>query len=115
MNEQQVCVVRRRRSRTEVEQLVAQYEASGLSRIEFCAKHELSLSTFSRHRKRRARQVPSPASPLLAVELSAPPQSAVAIASGALAVVLRTGRRIEVSRGFDAGALEQLVRVLEGA
>jgi hypothetical protein len=32
-----------------------------------------------------------------------------------LAVVLPSGRRIEVSRGFDAGALEQLVRVLEGA
>jgi hypothetical protein len=31
--------------------LVAKYETSGLSRIEFCAKHELSLSTFSRHRK----------------------------------------------------------------
>jgi len=32
----------------------------------------------------------------------------------ALAVVLRSGRRIEVGRGFDTGALEQLVRVLEG-
>ena len=115
MNEQQVCVARRRRSRTEVEQLVAEYETSGLSRIEFCAKHELSLSTFSRHRKWRARQVPSPSNPLLAVELSAPSRAAVTVASGALAVVLRGGRRIEVSAGFDAGALERLVRVLEGA
>jgi hypothetical protein len=32
----------------------------------------------------------------------------------ALAVVLRSGRRIEVERGFDTGVLEQLVRVLEG-
>jgi hypothetical protein len=32
----------------------------------------------------------------------------------ALAVVLRSGRRIEVGRGFDTGALEQLIRVLEG-
>ena len=31
-----------------------------------------------------------------------------------LAVVLRGGRRIEVGRGFDTGALEQLVCVLEG-
>jgi hypothetical protein len=30
-----------------------------------------------------------------------------------LAVVLACGRRIEVRRGFDVGALEQLVRVLE--
>ena len=107
MNEQQVCVVRRRRSRTEVEQLVAEYEASGLSRIEFCTRHGLSLSTFNRHRKRRARQVPSPVSPLLAVELSAPPPVAVATTSSALAVVLRSGRRIEVSRGFDVGVLER--------
>jgi transposase-like protein len=106
MNEQQVSVVRRRRSRTEVEQLVAEYEASGLSRIEFCTKHGLSLSTFSRHRKRRARQVPSPANPLLAVELSAPSRAAVSAASSALAVALRGGRRIEVSGGFDVGALE---------
>jgi hypothetical protein len=115
MNEQQVCVARHRRSRAEVEQLIAKYETSGLSRIEFCAKHELSLSTFSRHRKRRTRQVPSPPNPLLAVELSAPSRAAVTAVSSALAVVLRTGRRIEVGRGFDAGALEQLVRVLEWA
>jgi hypothetical protein len=114
MNEQQVCEVRRRRSRTEVEQLVASYEASGLTRIEFCVRHGLSLSTFSRHRKRREPQVPSSPNSLLAVELS-PPQASVAAASGALVVALRGGRRIEVSCGFDAGALEQLVRVLEGA
>jgi len=29
--------------------------------------------------------------------------------------VLRSGRRIEVGRGFDTGALEQLMRVLEAA
>jgi transposase-like protein len=114
MNEQQVCEVRRRRSRTEVEQLVANYEASGLTRVAFCARHGLSLSTFSRHRKRRERQAASSPNPLLAVELS-PPRASVAAAGGALAVVVRGGRRIEVSRGFDAGALRQLVRVLEGA
>ena len=31
----------------------------------------------------------------------------------ALAVVLLSGRRIEVKRGFDAHTLEQLVRLLE--
>jgi hypothetical protein len=31
-----------------------------------------------------------------------------------LVVQLRGGRRVEVGRGFDPGALEQLVRVLEG-
>ena len=32
---------------------------------------------------------------------------------GELAVLLSTGRRIEVKRGFDAGTLRQLVAVLE--
>src|ERR1017187_345493 len=43
MNEQQVCVVGRRRSRAEVEQLVAEFESSGLSRIEFCRERGLAF------------------------------------------------------------------------
>jgi hypothetical protein len=38
--------VRRRRSRAEAEQLVAEYEASGLSQVEFCRKQGLSLTTL---------------------------------------------------------------------
>jgi hypothetical protein len=51
---------------------------------------------------------------LLAVEVSGRAPAPVAATGSALAVVLRFGRRIEVGRGFDTGALEQLVRVLEG-
>jgi hypothetical protein len=51
---------------------------------------------------------------LLSVEVSGRAAAAVAATGSALAVVLRGGRRIEVGRGFDACALEQLVRVLEG-
>jgi hypothetical protein len=40
--------------------------------------------------------------------------SAQAGASG-LALVLRSGRRIEIGRGFDAKTLEQLVHLLEPA
>ena len=115
MNEEQVCVVRRRRSRAEVEQLVAEYEASGLNRSEFCRERGLALSTLGRYRRGREQQAPACANPLLAVELSNRPQASVAAAGSALAVVLRGGRRIEVGRGFDAGALEELLRVLEGA
>jgi hypothetical protein len=35
--------------------------------------------------------------------------------SGRLAVVLRRGRRVEVSEGFDAATLERLLAVLEQA
>jgi transposase-like protein len=114
MNEEQVCAVRRRRSRQEVEQVVAEYESSGLSRIEFCRERGLALSTLGRYRRRRERQAPTGSNALLAVEVSGGAPAPVAAMGSALAVVLRGGRRIEVGRGFDTGALEQLVRVLEG-
>src|ERR1039457_4083269 len=114
MNEEQVCVVGRRRSRHEVEQVVAEFESSGLSRIEFCRQRGLALSTLGRYRKRRARQAPAVSSALLAVQVSGRTPAPLGATGSALVVVLRGGRRIEVGRGFDTGALEQLVRVLEG-
>ena len=115
MNEEQVCKVPRRRSRQEVEQLVTEYESSGLSRSEFCRERGLSLSTLSRYRERRARQTPTGRNGLVAVEVSGRAPASIAATGSALAVVLSGGRRIEVGRGFDASALAQLVRVLEGA
>jgi hypothetical protein len=114
MNEQQVCAVRRRRSRHEVEQLVAEFESSGLNRSEFCRERGLALSTLSRYRRRREEQAPAGSNTLLAVEVPGQATGSVASAGGALTVVLRGGRRVEVGRGFDAGTLEQLVDVLEG-
>ena len=114
MNEEQVCAVRRRRSRQEVEQVVAEYESSGLSQIEFCRKRGVALSTLGRYRSRQGRQAAAGSNALLAVEVGGRTRAPIAATSGALAVVLRSGRRIEVGRGFDTGALEQLVRVLEG-
>ena len=114
MNEEQVCAVRRRRSRQEVEQVVAEYESSGLSRIEFCRERGVALSTLGRYRSRQQRQASAGNNVLLAVEVSGRALAPMAATGGALAVVLRSGRRIEVGRGFDTGALEQLVRVLEG-
>ena len=93
--------------------MVSEFESSGLSRIEFCRERGLALSTLGRYR-RRERQAPSGSSALLAVEVSGRTPAPLGATVSALAVVLRGGRRIEVGRGFDACALEQLVRVLEG-
>ena len=109
MSEEQVGRKGRRRSRAEAGQVVAEYEASGLSRQEFCVKHGLTLVTLDRYRKRRVqRQEASGSSQWVAVELSG-----VSGPGSALAVVLLSGRRIEVNRGFDANTLGQLVRLLE--
>jgi hypothetical protein len=114
MNEEQVFAVPRRRSRQEVDQLVAEYESSGLSRQEFCRERGVGLSTLDRYRTRRKRQPASGSNALLPVEVSVRTPTPAVGTGSALAVVLRGGRRIEVGRGFDTRSLEQLVRVLEG-
>ena len=73
MNEQeQVGPRRRRRSRAEAGQLVVEYEASGLSRAEFCRGRGLSWATLLRYRKwhREAGVETSPGIRWVSVELS---------------------------------------------
>ena len=103
---------RRRRSPAEIAELVAAYEASGLSRTEFCRTHELSLSTLNRYRNRRT-QAETASVNLLAVELCARHPAAGEATHSGLAVTLAGCRRIEVARGFDAATLVQLLGVLE--
>ena len=106
--------VRRRRSRAEVEQLVSEFETSGLNRTEFCRAHGLSLSTLTRYRNRKSQQSGTATQTrLLAVELSEPGSGWSAGAGSGLAVVSAGGWRIEVASGFDGVTLGRLLRVLE--
>lgn len=103
-----------RRSRREVEDLVAKYAGSGLKPSEFCRKHGLALSTLGRHRKQlEHRHQGGGGNALLAVEVCGAPAASGNWKGNSMAVVLGNGRRIEVERGFDAGTLQQLVGVLE--
>jgi hypothetical protein len=108
----QVREVRRRRNRAEAEQIVAAFEASGLSRVEFCQSQGLSLATLARYRKRRAQTAAGSGNRWLAVEVSSVRTAENSTASG-LAIALAGGRRIEVGRGFDGQTLVQLLGVLE--
>jgi hypothetical protein len=114
MSEEQLGGARRRRSRAEVDQLVAEYEASGLTRQEFCVRHGLALATLDRYRKRQQQRCESSSADgrFIRVELSGAKQAA-GQGSSDLIVLLSNTRRIEVKRGFDADMLAQLVRVLE--
>jgi transposase-like protein len=106
--------IRRRRSRAEVEQLVAEYEVSGLGRTAFCQQKGLSLSTLARYRKQQ--QTVGEAAEgkrCLAVEVSGRAAVAGGERASGLAVVLAGGRRIEVGRGFDAETLTRLLAVVE--
>jgi hypothetical protein len=107
----QVVEVRRRRTRAEAEQVAGEYEGSGLSRVEFCRKHGLSLATPARYRKRQAQGAAVVGRRWLAVEVAS--SNATPEGSSGLAVALPGGRRIEVGCGFDSHTLAQLLSVLE--
>jgi hypothetical protein len=109
----QVVGVRRRRSRAEAQQLVAEYEASGLSRAEFCRERQLSLATLARYRQRQSQSQAAPGTRWLAVEVSGVGPRLETGTSSGLVVALAGGRRIEVGRGFDGRTLGELVGLLE--
>ena len=114
MDEQaQVVSVGRRRSRGETEQLVAEYEASGLSRADFCRQRGLSLATLARYRKRQAQANAARGVRWMEVEVSGNGPAPESGGTSGLTVALKSGRRIEVARRFDARTLAQLLAVLE--
>ena len=107
--------IKRRRSRAEIQQLVSEFEASGLGRTAFCQQRGLSVSTLARYRKRQEQKAAETAEGKRWLAVEVPGSTAVAGAERAsgLAVVLRGGRRIEVGCGFDAGTLQRLLGVVE--
>jgi hypothetical protein len=120
MSGEQRAAARKRRTRAEVQQLVAEFVSSGMRRSEFCRSRGLSFSTLHRHLKKRRwkrrRRPASSAGRLVKVELAArksPPTQHEP--SCGLAVVLSVGRRIEVQRDFDTTTFERLVSLLERA
>lgn len=116
MDEQQKeAPARRRRSRAEAEQLVAEFEASGLSRTEFCRSRRLSLATLARYLKRLQEGGAGSASSgrWIAVELADAGSGRGGGADSGLSIALAAGRRIEIGRGFDGQTLVTLLSVLE--
>jgi hypothetical protein len=110
--------VRRRRSRVEVEKLVAEYEASGLTREGFCQQRDLSVAALDKYRRRAQKWARSGAGPMLPVEVvlsTAQGSKCAARGDCGLVVESRSGRRIEVGRGFDAETLERLLTILDKA
>lgn len=110
-DEAEVVEGRHRRTRAEAEQVAGEYESSGLSRVEFCRKHGLSLATLARYRKRQAQGDAAGERRWLAVEVTG--ANGPTLESSGLAVALPGGRRVEVGRGFDAHTLARLLSVLE--
>jgi hypothetical protein len=109
----------KRRTRAEVQQLVAEFVSSWMRQSEFCQSRGLSFSRLDRDLKKRRwkrkRSAVSSASPLVAVELDARKSPKQHEPSCGLAVVLPGGRRIEVHPDFDTSTFERVVGILERA
>jgi hypothetical protein len=107
----------KRRTRAEVQKLVAEFMSSGMRRSEFCQSRGLSFSTLDRHlKKRRCKRRARPASSagrLVPVALATKKSPTPHEASCGLAVVLSGRRRIEVCSDFDTNTFERLVSALE--
>jgi hypothetical protein len=111
--------VPKRRTRAEVQELVAEFMSSGMRRSEFCRSRQLSFSTLDRHlKKRRWKRMRRPVSSvgrLVPVELAARKSPTQREPGCGLVVVLSGGRRIEVHPDFDTNTFERLVSALERA
>jgi hypothetical protein len=109
-------VVRRRRSQAEAEALVTEFEASGLLREAFCQQRGLAVGTLDKYRRRVDKGKQSSNGSMVPVEVvwsTGQKPNGDAGRDGVLVVELRSGLRIEVRRGFDAGTLERLLTVLD--
>lgn len=103
--------IKRRRSRSEVDRLVATYDSSGLTQREFCTQHGFALATLARYRRRRQETTQEcDGARFVAVEMAGVEQRK---AASRLTLVLASGRRIEVGDDFAPETLRQLVRALE--
>ena len=96
----------RRRSAEEIQQLVEQYRASGLTQIDYCRQRGMVLSTLGRYLRRQH----STKQRLVRVKV----QSGAGPVAG-FALLLGNGRRIECGWAFGDGELTRLIRVAESA
>ena len=81
--------MQQRRTRAEIEQIVAEFTGGGVNRTEFCRRHGMSLGTLNRYLKQRREQGGSCAADdgLVTVELVGT-KLATERDAGGLAVVL---------------------------
>jgi len=96
----------RRRSPEEIERLVQQYRASGLTQIEYCRQNGIVLSSLQRYLRQRSGSEQR----LVRVKVESGPGP-----EAGFALVLANGRRIESDWQFGDAELSRLIRVAESA
>lgn len=96
----------RRRGTEEIEQVLEQYRASGLTQSAYCRQTGMVLSTLGRYLRRGT----GTGQQLIRVKVESPAEPATGFA-----LVLTNGRRIESAWEFGEAALARLIRTAEGA
>ena len=96
----------RRRNSEEMQQVVEQFRASGLSQIEYCRQTGTVLSTLGRY----LRRINNPEQQLVRVKVEGPPDP-----DTGFVLMLGNGRRIAGGWGFGEAELARLIRVAERA
>ena len=95
----------KQRSAEEIDQLVEQYRASGLTQLDYCRQSGMVLSTLGRYLRRRS----GGEQRLVRVKVAAPESD------GGFVLVLGNGRRIASDWAFADAELARLIRVAESA
>ena len=98
----------RRRSAEEIQQVLEQYRAAGLSQREFCQQTGMKLSTLGRY-ARREKKAEQPQQ-LVRVKVESPAEP-----GRGFVLMLGNGRRIASGWEFGEAALARLIRVAESA
>lgn len=101
------------RTQQEIEQMIAAYEQSGLTRREYCEQQKVPLTSFDYYRHRHRKQAATAAGQLVKVELQ--DRSRTEEASKGFSLVLSQGRRIETNWGYCEQDLARLIRIVEAA
>lgn len=95
-----------RRSQEEIQQILEQFRARGLSQIEYCRQSGVVLSTLGRY----LRQNKGSEQRLVRVKVETP-----AAPDAGFVLMLVNGRRIASGWGFGDAELARLIRVTENA
>jgi hypothetical protein len=96
----------RRRSSEEVQEIVEQFRASGLSQVEYCRQRGMVLSSLGRYLRRNK----NPEQQLVRVKVEAQPEP-----DTGFVLMLGNGRRIASGWGFGETELVRLIRIAESA
>src|SRR3974377_805840 len=94
----------RRRRAEEIEQLLEQYRAGGMTQVAYCKKPGIALSTLGRYLRRQGGSDQR----LIRVSVESAPN-----AERGFVLVLGHGRRIESGWKFGDAELARLIRVAE--